>query len=477
MAPPDDGSTGPGTVNWNTDSPAVNPDGEWDEHVGSDTDVAADAETKGSDETMQTTEHGEEESDGKLTFPPLDASKTESHHESPELMDNIKSAVTSAKKKFHLHHISASGPSKIFNPTNVNMHVRFNHEYSNDDPPPPGSEAAKELALQWRSRDNRKGRGSIAVPNSAYPIPHPSRPMTLNLNHLVQGIVRMCTTLPYWDMAWWSGCSYSLGSILFVLDGAFSWGPLYRPSEEWPGEEKYVVPLLFFFGALLYQVGATMAYLEAVNDGSFAGSALRRFLEGHEDTKKEMLDEKIHGFFDHLVPHPGKHRDNEEAAKAEENVDPEAGWKTKSTRARPGSIYPGAKKPAPRRGGVDMGETEEKEEGDTTEYLTWRWWPTWQRLKTHHIYEIGYIACSIQLLGATLYGITGVVVLPGILNSLSQWQENVAYWIPQIVASVCFLSAALLFMFETQEKWYKPKYKDLGWWIGFWAAVGSMGFL
>jgi hypothetical protein len=295
--------------------------------------------------------------------------------------------------------------------------------------------------------------------------------MTLNLKHLRDGIIRMFTTFPYWDMAFWSGWSYSFGSLLFVIDGAFAWVPIAFPSTTFAGEAEYAVPLLFFIGTLFFELGATMAYLEAVNDGSFAGSALRRFLDGHEDAKKEMLDEKLHNLVHHLVP---QQRDDDTTEKSQANVDPEAGWQTRDTPARPGSIYPGSMKPAPRRGGLDYGVTEE---GETTEYLTWRWWPTWHRLRTHHIYEIGYLACAIQLFGATLFGIAGIVLLPGILTSLSQWQQNAAYWIPQIVASVSFLSAGLSFTLETQEKWWKPKYKDLGWWIGFWAIVGSMGFL
>ena len=109
-----------------------------------------------------------------------------------------------------------------------------------------------------------------------------------------------------------------------------------------------------------------MAYFEAVNDGSFAGSAMCRFLQGHEEDQKKLLDEMIHGFFGHLIPHHGKHRDEEDAEKREGDVDPEAGWKTRDTRRA--SIL---KKEAPRRGGMDFGKTEE---GETVEYLSWRWW-------------------------------------------------------------------------------------------------------
>ena len=77
----------------------------------------------------------------------------------------------------------------------------------------------------------------------------------------------------------------------------------------------------------------------------------------------------------------------------------------------------------------------------------------------------------------TLYTVTGFVILPGILASLNRWQTNYARWIPQIVASVCFFTAGFGFTLETQVKWYKPEPLVLGWWIGAWAVVGSIGFL
>ena len=67
-----------------------------------------------------------------------------------------------------------------------------------------------------------------------------------------------------------------------------------------------------------------------------------------------------------------------------------------------------------RRGGVDLGEDQE----GTYEYTSWRWWPTWEALKSHHCREIGYIACSIQLFGATLFSWCGLVSIPGISESI-----------------------------------------------------------
>lgn len=400
---------------------------------------------------------------------------TESSHHVSDIVERLKTAadgpvmdkVKSTARNLHLDGINATGVSRLFNPTNIRMRVRIDDQADEND-----IRKQRELALVWRSRDNRKGRNSVAVPLLASP-PVKPRPRRTHAIEVGKNVLRLCTTFPYWDMAFWSGWSYTIGSALFVIDGGFSFGPLAYPSTEFGGETTYGGPLCFFIGALFYQIGAVMAYLEAVNDGSFHGSAMRRLLEGHEDEQKNMLDQKLHGFFGHLVPHHHMSQDEKDAETAANTVDPEVGWRTKDNRfLRPGSIYPRDKAPAPRRGGIDYGAQED----ETSTYLTWRWWPSWRALRTHHVYEIGFLACAIQLFGVTLYGVTAIVILPGILSSLAPWQELGAFWVPQIVAAACFLIASIMFALETQEKWWKPEPTVLGWWIGVWSIIGSVGF-
>lgn len=371
--------------------------------------------------------------------------------------------VTYKKRRLRLHNVRATGPSRLFNPTNVSIHFRQSNDQST------GEDTQSELAIRWQSRDNRKGRRPTAKLLTKIKSPVTSTKVKAWLINTLKGCWRMISVFPYWDLAWYSGWSYTIGSILFVMDGLWAWLPLAFPATEFPGEEKYGTGLLFFFGALLYELGATTAYLEAINDGSFQGSAMKRFLEGHEADSKKMFDEKLHAFFGHLVPH---HRSKDE--EDQQNVDTECGWLTREQSGRPGSIYPSGKRPAPRRGGVDFGTPEE---GAMRECHTFRWYPTWRAFRHHHIFEIGFIACVIQLFGATLYAIAGVVALPGVLSSLAAWQELGAYWVPQIVASCCFLTAGILFTIETHESWYLPELKLIGWWIGAWATVGSVGFL
>ncbi|KAF7190923.1 hypothetical protein HII31_08082 [Pseudocercospora fuligena] len=410
-------------------------------------------------------DHGDDNMDKHHTIDKLKSA-------AEDVQAGVVDKVRTVRHRLHMDSMHAYGVSRFLNPTNIQMRVRYQSDSDEN------ASRAEERELIWRARDNRKGRNSIAVPrldldsddddHSFLPLQFTPR-MSSSLKHIRTNLWKMISTFPYWDMAFWSGWSYTIGSALFICDGVLAWYPVAHGEDSMSETAKtYAGPLSFFFGAIFYQIGAVAPYLEAVNDGSFHGSAMRRLLDGHDDDNKKLLDEKIHDFFSHLNP---AHRHREEGYTA--TVDPEAGWKTKEARhLRPGSIYPDGKLPAPRRGAVDMGG----EEGDTSIYMSWRWWPTWHALRTHHVYEIGYLACAIQLFGVTLYGVTAIVVLPGILDSLEWWQELGAYWYPQVVAAACFLIASLMFMLETQEKWYKPEPQVLGWWVGAWATVGSVGF-
>lgn len=298
------------------------------------------------------------------------------------------------------------------------------------------------------SEARQRRQSSVALP----PEDDIHLPWYIHLRNALFGSLNMFTSFPYWDMAFWSGWSYTWGSVLFVMDGAWAWTPQRWPDSEFPGEAKYGVGLLFFFGALLYELGATMAYLEAINDGCFSGSALKRHLEGHDDDAKQLLDAKLHLFFGHMIPHHHRHDDEEDHLEKQRTWDAEA----------------------QRRTAVDMGDDEKDK---FHEYLTWRWWPTWKCFKEYHIKDVGYVACSIQLFGATLYGICGVISLPGILDTFTDGQEIGGYWVPQTVASCCFLTAGILFTYETQPRWNTPLPRRIAWWIGVWATIGSIGFL
>ena len=68
----------------------------------------------------------------------------------------------------------------------------------------------------------------------------------------------------------------------------------------------------------------------------------------------------------------------------------------------------------------------------------------------------------------TLFSWTGVALLPGVFDHLGgRWGQLGAYWVVQMVASLCFIVASAMFTLETQEKWWRSQVDVLGWWIGF----------
>jgi hypothetical protein len=59
----------------------------------------------------------------------------------------------------------------------------------------------------------------------------------------------------------------------------------------------------------------------------------------------------------------------------------------------------------------------------------------------------------VQLIGATIFWISGFTALPPIYNALSMPVMNGVYWVPQVVGGTGFIVSGLLFMVEVQEKW------------------------
>lgn len=389
----------------------------------------------------------------------------------------VKDTLKTTRDRFKLRSATASGPFRSFNPTRVRLKLRRGDH--GDEGRDSEYMADSDLVLLWRARDNRKGRRSVAVP--AEDVRRPSTPAysdndqrpSSRTRDVLRGTARMFTTFPYWDMTYWVAFWFVLGSAIWVANGFMAWLPVAFPSTEAPGETKYGVGLTTILGVLAFQVGVTLEYLEAVNDGSWHGSMMRRLVDGHDDiSQKDIVDQHLQDWVNYMNP---LHRSKDTKAEKVVDIDPEAAWNdaTKDPRSqhdlqeRRLSVF------QQRRGAVDMGV---EEEGSSHELLPFRWWPTWRNLKEHHAYEIGFVAATAQFIGGTIFIITGIVGAPGVIDSLKPYQENLSYWLPQVIASIGFIVASALFMIEVQPRWWKPQPNVLGWHIGAWALIGSIGF-
>ncbi|KAI1752240.1 hypothetical protein F4782DRAFT_502582 [Xylaria castorea] len=309
--------------------------------------------------------------------------------------------------------------------------VPFLHSTSRQAPAPeaePAETATLPTTWIWRryrSRDNRKGRHAVEIsPQSAanHGVSHPHATDTFRA--ALPGLWRMVSMFPVFDVSYDVAIIFTLGSVIWVINGFFAWLPVQWPSTEFDGEASAGTGITAFIGATIFEFGSVLLMLEAVN-------------EKRTDCFGWALEEAIEDQYHLLSPDP-------------------------KGCAHHHSVRHG------------LLSTREPEAGK--EDRTWEWWPTWYELKTHYFREIGFLASLAQFIGASVFWISGFTALPSINGHLSTSVSNGVYWLPQVVGGVGFIVSGLLFMLETQKTWYTPAFNVLGWHIGFWNLIGALGF-
>ncbi|TKA63060.1 hypothetical protein B0A55_10184, partial [Friedmanniomyces simplex] len=200
-----------------------------------------------------------------------------------------------------------------------------------------------------------------------------------------------------------------------------------------------------FIGATIFEIGSVLLMLEAINEnraGCF-GWALEQVYEGHIEQGVNRISPS------HDCTHHHANKGNLVGKSA--NADSLA-TSEKSATASAGGTPPGAR--------------------------SWIWWPSRHELTTHYLHDLGFLACSAQMFGASVFWISGFTALPGIYNVIENHVPvlNGVYWVPQVVGGSGFIVSGTLFMIETQKRWYQPAFGELGWHIGLWNLIGGIGF-
>ena len=269
------------------------------------------------------------------------------------------------------------------------------------------------MAFEWRSRDNRKGRHTIVIEPSLLDTNKYSAPAeTATLRASLSGIKLMFTYFPYWDISWLVAVIFTLGSVVWVINAFFVFLPLVRPSTEFEGEISVGGGWTAFIGATVFEFGSIFLILEAINEnraGCF-GWALDKVLNDVEGKGKLTLKPEVDGCAHHHTnkknflgkgAHTGLHVELD-------SIPPEHGGNEKST---------------------------------FDDKKGWQWYPSWKDLTHHYIYELGFLASFFQLLGATIFWISGFTALPAIFEVLAEDQNTLdgAYWVPQIIGGSGFI--------------------------------------
>ena len=336
----------------------------------------------------------------------------------------------------HYDYDHATGPFRSLNPTNRWHQVDKKSSSTDAAASTEGNAHTPEskgppVYYVWRSRDNRKGRHAIAVdPTYRDEKGHSGVSPTNSLKGTVDGLLRMVLRYPVWDVSYDVAVVFTIGSVIWVINAFFSWLPLAAPSTEFSEETTWASGISALIGATVFEFGSVLLMLEAIN-------------ENRADCFGWAVEESLDGLLD---------------------IRPEGKAECQHSHSSKGSFVTGASH-----------EKLKTQDGEQPA-RKWIWWPTWYEFKTHYIREIGFLACSSQMFGATVFWISGFTALPPILNSVSLAAQNGIYWLPQVVGGVGFIVSSFLFMIEVQPNWYTPAPTVLGWHIGLWNLIGAIGF-
>ncbi|KAJ6787677.1 hypothetical protein PWT90_08375 [Aphanocladium album] len=369
----------------------------------------------------------------------------------PRALSFCDTRFTPSGPNLALRQGSVSGPFAFLNPTTAIFDIRTDEGLANAENPEQGERAR----VRWNAREFRKGRHIFLLPRTA-PLAHRLR-NTSKPKRVLLGILRMFTVFPYWDVSWLIGVSFTVGCSLFIACGFMYWLPIAYPETTFPHEKDVAGGVLSFVGATLFQIGAFLLMLESWNDRAetkFGGAMETFFAErfsfrrgavrGAGEAKEKESD-------DGETPstmQPSSQLGDEESA------NPENGAAARTEQQAFGASRVGNTNP--------FGERE------------WQWLPSWHDVKTHYIYEIGFLASATMSLGATIFYLCGILALPGIhLSVQAKWG---AYYLPYLVGGILFALASVFYILETQPNWYTPQPFKIGWHIGFFNLLGGIGW-
>jgi hypothetical protein len=240
------------------------------------------------------------------------------------------------------------------------------------------------------------------------------------------------------------------------MNAFFVWLPVVAPSTEFPNEIVYGGGITAFIGAILFfETGSILLIFEAINadnSGCF-GWAVEQLLDEPEVENGQEDGNTVSRF--RFTPHKRHCRHHHQNKR---NFVGKPSSKT--------IVHNSTPSPSTDASSASSPQTK-----------AWQWFPSRHALRTHYLHELGFLAGSFQLFGATIFGISGITALPGINNHLEpQWVLNAAYWIPQVIGGSGFIVSSTLYMLETQTKWYIPAPKILGWHVALWNLIGAFGF-
>ncbi|KAE9390303.1 hypothetical protein BT96DRAFT_1024605 [Gymnopus androsaceus JB14] len=248
----------------------------------------------------------------------------------------------------------------------------------------------------WKSRDHRKNRHVKYNPNQDNESRQGSN-LLVGLGHMFR--------IEYWNVSWWVAMSFTIGSVVWVVNGFYSFLPFVDLSV---AKSTSAVGWTAWVGATIFEVGSVLGMLEAWNreDTANFGWGVRKAL-GHDD--------------------------------------PEAGGNMATSNSS--DTIPGSR-------------SESEKESKPKPKRQWIWFST----DAKYWHEMGFLAAFAQFCGASIFWISGFTALPSIQNTIMTETGVLdgVFWTPQVIGGSGFVISATFIMLETQKRWYIPTPLSIG---------------
>ncbi|XAO22397.1 hypothetical protein I312_101167 [Cryptococcus bacillisporus CA1280] len=235
------------------------------------------------------------------------------------------------------------------------------------------------------------------------------------------------------DVSFWLAVSFTLGSAIWVINGFLVWFPLLRPKLDTDTFLR-TSSATAFIGGTIFELGSYLMVVEALDRGREInfGTAIGQLLHHRRHT-----------------PHNATLNSSTLVNPSEERSYTASSTPPNSKQDIKTGIVEGAK--------------------------GFIWWgkPMW--------HDMGYMAAIVQLFAATVFWVSTLTGLPGVIPGYASGGGSTAiidvfFWTPQVVGGTGFIVSSAILMIEVQKHWWLPNIIDIGWWVGFWNLIGAIGF-
>jgi hypothetical protein len=228
---------------------------------------------------------------------------------------------------------------------------------------------------------------------------------------------------------------YTIGCTVLVANAIMSFMPFISPNLSLPESILYVEGFLSVLSCALFLLGSLFTLLEIFN--SQGPLSVGWNLDAFSDSKTKDENESLKEATD-VSRAPA---DLESAITEEKEQEPELGLSKVLT---------------------------------STARASWRLLPTFHEIRIQYVHQPRFIANIVLLCGSFLYVTASIASLVTILRD-----SKIASWIryPQLVAAVGFAISSAIMMVQSQEKWWKPAPRVMGWHVNLLNLIGSAGFI